>query len=103
MLVTGLCVAFGNSLIHLGKLLLIGIDIILGHGHDTLVVLFNHIHVAVELGTVYAFDFEAVGFVLYKVLTGNRFLNCNSGILELLALIIIALLNYLNDRQVIIL
>ena len=82
--------------------MLISIDILLGHSHDTLVVLLNHIHIVVELGTVHALNLKAVSLALYKEFTGNGLVYCNGSILEFVAILIDTLLHNLYDRQVLV-
>ena len=82
--------------------MLVGIDILLGHSHDTLVVLLNHIHIVVELSTVHALNLKAVSLALYKEFTGNRLVYCNGSILEFVAILVDTLLHNLYDRQVLV-
>ena len=99
-LVTGLAVALGNSSIHSCKLALIIGHILLGHSHDALVVLLNHADVGIDLSAVYALNLEAVCPVLLEILLGKRLFEHHCRILELIAILIYALLNYLNNTQV---
>ena len=98
LLITGLCITFGNSIIHIGKLLLIRIEFLFCHCHNALIILFNHIHIIVELGTVNTLNLETICLVLNKIFTRNRLIYCNSGITELISILIYPLFYYLYNR-----
>ena len=94
------CIAFSNNLIHFGKLFFVGNDIILCHGHDALVVLLNHVHIGIELGTIDALYLETVYITLFEELTRHRFLYCDSRITVLIAILIISTFYNLHNRQI---
>ena len=100
LFVPGLCIALGNGFIHCGKLLLISGNILLGHCHNALVVLFNHVHIGIELGTIDALYLETVHITLFEELSRHRLFYCDCSIAELITLIIVSAFNNLHNRQV---